>query len=313
MNRLPSIVVLDGYTLNPGDLSWSALEQLGTCTVHARTAATDIVPRSRNANILITNKTPISAETISSCPRLRYVGVLATGFNIVDTAAARKHGIPVTNVPAYGTASVAQHTFALLLELARQAGHHAATVRDGRWTTSVDWCYWDRQQLELEGLVLGIVGGGRIGQSVATLGRACGMEVHFARRTGGRKELEVVLRTADVISLHCPLTPETKHLINATTIGWMKPKAYLLNSSRGLLIDETALAAALNSGRIAGAGLDVLSSEPPATDNPLLTARNCLITPHVAWATSAARDRLMHTAVDNVRSFLAGQPQNIVN
>lgn len=313
MSSLPRLVVLDGHTLNPGDLSWSELESLADCTVHARTAAEDIIARSRDAEILLTNKTPLTGETLAACPKLRCIGVLATGYNIVDTAAARARGIPVTNVPAYSTASVAQLTFALLLELARGVGHHAAAVRAGRWATSVDFCFWDTPQLELEGLVLGLVGGGRIGEATASLGRAFGMDVRFATRLGGRAELESVLRAADVVSLHCPLTPETKHLINATTLGWMKPTAFLLNTSRGPLIDEPALAEALNTGRIAGAGLDVLSTEPPPAGHPLFSARNCLITPHLAWATSAARARLLKTAVENVRAFLAGRPQNVVN
>jgi len=313
MSTRPRIVVLDGHTLNPGDLDWSALEQLGDCTIHARTPAAEIVARSRDAEVLLTNKTPLNAETLAACPRLRYIGVLATGYNVVDTTAARARGIPVTNVPAYGTASVAQHTFALLLELARQVGPHAATVRAGRWATSVDWCYWDTPQLELEGLVLGLVGGGRIGSAVGDLGRAFGMEVRCATRTGGRAELEAVLRAADVVSLHCPLTPETKHLINAETLGWMKPTAFLLNTSRGPLIDEPALAAALNAGRIAGAGLDVLAVEPPPAGHPLFTARNCLITPHLAWAASAARARLLRIAVENVRAWRDGQPRHVVN
>ncbi len=313
MPSLPRLVVLDGHTLNPGDLSWSELESLATCTVHPRTAPGDIVTRSRDAEILLTNKTPLTAETLAGCPKLRYIGVLATGFNIVDTAAARARGIPVANVPTYSTASVAQHAFALLLELVRGAGHHSAAVRAGRWSASADFCFWDTPQLELNGLVLGLVGGGRIGQAVADVGRAFGMEVRFATRRGGRTELESVLRAADVVSLHCPLTPETKHLIDATTLGWMKPSAFLLNTSRGPLIDEGALAEALNTGRLAGAGLDVLSTEPPPAGNPLFSARNCVITPHLAWATSAARARLLKTAAANVRAFLSGHPQNVVN
>lgn len=307
------IVVLDGHTLNPGDLSWSALEELGSCSIYDRTPASEIISRSRDADILLTNKTPLQATTLAACPKLRCIGVLATGYNVVDTVAARDRIITVTNVPAYGTASVAQHTFALLLELARGTGHHAGTVRSGCWSSSVDWSYWDTPQLELDGLVLGIVGGGRIGQTVANLGRAFGMEVRFATREGGPAELESVLRAADVVSLHCPLTADTKHLINEETLGWMKPTSFLINTSRGALIDETALATALNVGQIAGAGLDVLSLEPPPADLPLLQARHCLITPHLAWATSAARTRLMRVAVDNVRAFLAGHPQNIVN
>lgn len=313
MTQRPRLVVLDGYTLNPGDLSWSELESLAQCVIHDRTPAAEVITRSREAEILLTNKTPLSAETLAACPHLRFVGVLATGYNVVDTAAARARGIPVSNVPAYSTSSVAQLTLALLLELARGVGHHAATVREGRWASSVDFCYWQTPQIELEGKVLGIIGGGRIGQAVAALGRAFGMEVRVASSRGGRSELESVLRASDVVSLHCPLTPATQHLINAETLTWMKPTAFLLNTSRGPLIDESALAAALNEERLAGAGLDVLSSEPPPAGHPLFSARNCLITPHLAWATSAARTRLLGTAVQNVRAFLAGTPQNVVN
>lgn len=307
------IVVLDGHTLNPGDLSWDSLGEIGSVTVHARTAAADIVARSREATVLLTNKTPLSAETLAQLPALKFISVLATGHNIVDSAAARARGIPVSNVPAYGTASVAQHVFALLLELTQRTGHHAQTVREGRWVKSPDWSYWDGKLIELAGLTLGIVGAGRIGQATGKIGEAFGMTVKYAARTGGRAALEAVLRESDVVSLHCPLTPETRHLINAETIGWMKPGAFLINTGRGPLIDEPALAAALHSGAIAGAGLDVLSAEPPAADNPLLDAPRCLITPHLAWATTAARRRLMHVTVDNLRAFLLGRPQNVVN
>lgn len=309
----PRLVVLDGYVLNPGDLSWAELEQDCSCTIHPRTATADLLARTAGAEILLTNKVPLTAATIAALPALRYVGVLATGYNVVDTAAARARGIPVSNVPAYGTNAVAQHVFALLLELTQHAGHHAATVRAGRWTASPDWCYWDRPLVELEGLTLGLVGAGRIASAVARIGGALGMKVVFARRAGGREELERVLRAADVLSLHCPLTPETDRLINATTLGWMKPGALLINTARGQLIDEAALAVALAAGRLSGAGLDVLSSEPPLADHPLLRAPNCLITPHQAWAARAARARLLAVAAENVRAFLAGRPQNVVN
>lgn len=309
----PRIVVLDGYTLNPGDLSWSALEALGPLTVHDRTPPADIVARAAGAPIVLTNKTPLSAATLAQLPDLRFIGVLATGYNVVDVAAARARGVPVSNVPAYGTRSVAQHVFALLLELTQHVGHHAASVRDGRWAQCPDFTYWETPLLELDGLTLGLVGAGRIGQAVAELGRAFGLRVQFATRRGGRAELEQVLRTSDVVSLHCPLTDDTRGLINAATLALMKPTAFLINTSRGPLIDEPALAAALNSGQLAGAGLDVLSTEPPPAGHPLFSARNCLITPHLAWATTAARRRLMQVAVDNVRAFLAGTPQNVVN
>lgn len=313
MNARPRIVVLDGHTLNPGDLSWSALEALGDCTIHAHTPPAEIVARAAGAPIVLTNKTPLSAATLAALPEAKYIGVLATGYNVVDVAAARARGIPVANVPLYGTASVAQHVFALLLELTQQVGRHSASVRAGRWSESRDFCYWETPLLELSGLTLGIVGAGRIGNAVARIGEAFGMKVVFARRSGGRAELEQVLRAADVISLHCPLTDDTRHLINATTLEWMKPGTLLINTSRGPLIDDDALAAALQSGRIAGAGLDVLSVEPPPPDNPLFTAPNCLITPHIAWATRAARSRLMGTAIANVAAFLAGKPENVVN
>jgi glycerate dehydrogenase len=314
------IVVLDGHTLNPGDLSWAGLEQLGACEIHERTPPDLVVPRALGAQIALTNKTPVNREAIERLPDLKYLGVLATGYNIVDAAAAREHGIPVTNVPDYGTHSVAQMTFALLLELTQHAGHHAQTVRDGRWTRSPDFCYWDFPLVELHGLTMGIVGYGRIGQAVARLALAFGMNVLIHVRTPPPPEagvrvatLEELFRRSDVVSLHCPLTPETKHLVNAARLALMKSSAFLLNTSRGPLIDEPALADALNCGRLAGAGLDVLSVEPPVPDNPLLKATNCLITPHIAWAARAARARLMDVAVANLRAFLNGQPQNVVN
>lgn len=312
MSDRPRIVVLDGHALNPGDLSWEELDALGDCTVHPRTAPADIVARSRDAEILLTNKTPLTAQTIGLCPRLRCIGVLATGYNVVDTAVARARSIPVTNVPAYGTSSVAQHTIALMLELARRCGDHSAGVHAGKWTAS-EWCYWDTEQVELDGRILGIVGAGRIGRAVGDIGRAFGMDVRFASRADGRAGLEALFRAADVVSLHCPLTSDTQRLINAATLAWMKRSAYLVNTSRGPLIDEPALADALNSGRIAGAAVDVLSVEPPPASNPLLTARNCIVTPHLAWGTSAARRRLLAIAVENVRSFLAGTPVHVVN
>jgi glycerate dehydrogenase len=314
------IVVLDGFTLNPGDLSWSELESLGPCKVYDRTTADELATRAGAAEILLTNKTELTREQILRLPQLRYIGVLATGTNIVDLEAARARQIPVTNVPAYGTRSVAQTTFALLLELTQRTGNHADGVRKGRWTRSIDWCYWDGSLIELDGLTMGIIGFGRIGHAVGELANAFGMKVlvytpsdkplpPFARPAA----LETVFRASDVLSLHCPLTPQTRGLINAERLSWMKPTAFLLNTSRGLLIDEVALAHALNCGRIAGAGLDVLSSEPPAGNNPLLTANNCIITPHLAWATRAARERLMKIAVENVRAFLNGKLQNVVN
>jgi glycerate dehydrogenase len=309
----PKIVVLDGYTLNPGDLSWKALQDIGEFTCHDRTPADGIVPRAAGADIVLTNKTPLRAETIAALPDLKYIGVLATGYNVVDTAAARARGIPVTNVPEYGTQSVAEHTFALILELTRRVGPHSATVREGRWGKSPDFCYADFPLVEIAGLQLGLVGSGRIAQAVARVAAAFAMKVAFARRADGRAGLEAVLRSSDIVSLHCPLTEATRGLVNAQTLSWMKPGAFLINTSRGPLVNEADLAAALETGRIAGAALDVLSTEPPAADNPLLHARNCLVTPHNAWAAGAARARLLDTAVQNVLSFLAGRPANVVN
>ncbi len=308
-----TIVVLDGATLNPGDLSWAELEALGPCVIHPRSAGDEIVARARDAEIVLTNKTPLDAATLAQLPRLRYVGVLATGYNVVDVAAARARGVPVTNVPTYGTNSVAQHTLALLLELTNQVGRHAASVRAGGWVRCPDFCYAETPLVELDGLVLGLVGAGRIARAVARLGEALGMRVVHATRAGGRPELERVLAEADVVSLHCPLTPETRGLIDAAALARMKPTALLLNTSRGPLVVEADLAAALNAGRIAGAAVDVLAVEPPRPDNPLLGARNCLVTPHHAWATQAARRRLLAVAVDNVRAFLAGAPRHVVN
>ena len=315
-----NIVVLDGYTLSPGDLSWDELQSLGACAIHDRTLPAEVGLRGAAADILLTNKTELTGGHMQNLPRLRYIGVLATGTNVVDLAAARARGIPVTNVPTYGTKSVAQMTFALLLELAHHTGHHARTVRDGRWTRSADWCYWDFPLIELDGLTLGVVGLGRIGKAVAELGMAFGMKVLACDPTAKAAtplirlvELDALFRESDIVSLHCPLTPQTAHLVNAQRLALMKPTAFLLNTSRGPLVEDQALADALNSGRIAGAAMDVLSKEPPSADNPLLTAENCIITPHLAWATRAARSRLMKIAVENVRAFLQGKPQNVVN
>jgi glycerate dehydrogenase len=307
-----NIVVLDGYTLNPGDLSWDALRELGSCEIYDRSAPDEIVPRSTSAEIVLTNKVKLNGEYISSVPTLKYIGVTATGYNIVDVAAARERKVIVTNVPTYGTQSVAQMTFALLLELTQHVGHHAQTVREGRWTRSPDFCYWDYPLIELDGLTLGIIGFGRIGKMVGQLAEAFGMKVLTYSRKQPVAEMETLFRRSDIISLHCPLTPQTEHLVNEKRLAWMKPTAFLLNTSRGPLIDESALAKALNEGRIAGAGLDVLAVEPPTADNPLLRAKNCLITPHIAWATRAARSRLMEAVVENVRAFLAGESKNVV-
>lgn len=319
------IVVLDGYALNPGDLSWDELRALGEVSVFDRTPVEQIVERAAGAHAVLTNKTVLTAATLAALPELRYIGVLATGYNVVDVEAAARQGIAVTNVPAYGAASVAQLVFALLLEMCSQVGHHARLVREGAWTRSPDFAFWDRPLIELEGLTLGIVGFGGIGRKVAALGRVFGMEIlahtrHPEKYRGQAAgagvefvELDELFARADVVSLHCPLTAQTERLVNARRLALMKPSARIINTGRGALVDESALAAALNDGRLAGAGLDVLSQEPPTADNPLLRAQNCFITPHVAWATGAARSRLLSGAVANLRDFLAGDPCNVVN
>lgn len=316
-----NIVVLDGHTLNPGDLNWDGLRALGACAIHDRTPPAEVLARAAHAEIVLTNKTVLTREHLVALPKLRCLGVLATGTNVVDLAAARERGVTVTNVPAYATPSVAQLTFALLLELTLHVGHHAGSVRAGGWTRSRDFCYWERPLVELAGLTLGVVGFGGIARAVAAIADGFGMPVLVHTRRPptpvpaglGFVDLETLFRQSDVVSLHCPLTPETKHLVNAERLAWLKPTAFLLNTGRGPLVDEPALADALNQGRLAGAGLDVLSVEPPPADNPLLAAKNCLITPHLGWATGAARARLMRVAVENVRAFLAGTPQNVVN
>jgi glycerate dehydrogenase len=315
------IVVLDGYTLNPGDLDWTPLEALGECQIHDRTAPELTVERASGAEVVLTNKTILDAPVLGRLDALRYIGVLATGYNVVDLDAASRRGIVATNVPAYSTESVAQMVFAHVLNLTQQVGHHARTVREGKWTRSEDFCYWDAPLVELQGLTMGIVGLGRIGKAVARAARAFGMRVaayDAFPTTGVDPDVEMVdtvdelVAQADVVSLHCPLTDQNKHLVNAEWLARMKPTALLINTSRGPLVDEQALADALSRGAIGGAGLDVLSVEPPAADNPLLSAPNCFITPHVAWATRAARQRLLTTAVENVAAFLEGKPRNQV-
>ena len=315
------IVVLDGYTLNPGDLSWQELEALADCAVHDRTPPDELVGRAKGAEILLTNKTVLSGEVLGHLPTCRYIGVLATGYNVVDIDAATDRGIVVTNVPTYAARSVAQMVFAHVLNLAQHVAHHGRTVKDGRWTRSPDFCYWDYPLVELDSKIMGIIGLGRIGKAAAGLARAFGMKVigydKYADPSGGGLctpvGLDEVFRRGDVVSLHCPLTAETEKLVNAERLGLMKPTAFLINTSRGPLVDERALADALNAGRIAGAGLDVLSVEPPTGDSPLLSAPNCCITPHIAWATREARERLMTVATDNVKVFLEGNPRNVVN
>lgn len=317
----PRIVVLDGFALNPGDLDWQSLQALGPCEIHDRTLPHLTVPRATGASVLLTNKTVLGHTEIAQLPGLRYIGVLATGTNVVDLAAARAHGVTVTNVPAYATASVVQLTFALLLELTLRTGAHANSVRAGDWTRCADFSYTLQPLVELAGLNFGIVGFGHIGQAVARVATAFGMNVlvhtrhppPVPRAEPRFVDLDTLFRESDVVSLNCPLTPETKHLVNGRTLSLLRPTALLLNTGRGPLVDEAALAAALNTGRLAGAGLDVLSAEPPSADNPLLSARNCVITPHVGWATRAARLRLMASAVANLRAFLIGQPLNVVS
>ena len=315
----PQIVVLDGHTLNPGDLSWDAIAAQGEFTVHDRTPPGQVVERAVDAEIVFTNKALLPADTIEAIPALRYIGVLATGYNVVDTDAAATRGIPVTNIPAYGTASVAQMTFALILELASQPALHNSSVRAGDWIECPDFCYWQKPLVELDGLTLGIIGYGAIGQAVVNLGRAFGMNILVHTRTPHEAEnvrfadCETVFCEADIVSLHCPLTNENQGLVNAERLALMKPTAFLINTGRGPLVDEAALADALNQSQIAGAAVDVLSVEPPSADNPLLSAKNLVITPHIGWATQAARARLMEIAAANLRAFLVGSPVNVVN
>ena len=319
-----NIVILDGYTENPGDLSWDGFRAFGELTVYDRTDVHDtaeIIRRIGGAEIVFTNKTPVTREILDACPSVRMVGVLATGYNVVDTVAAREKGIPVTNIPAYGTASVGQFAIALLLELCHHIGAHDAAVKAGRWEHSADFCFWDYPLVELDGKTLGIIGFGRIGQTTGRIAKALGMrvlaydthETESGRLIAEYVDLDTLLRTSDVVALHCPLFPETEGLINRETIGKMKDGALLINNSRGPLIVEQDVADALNSGKLAGAAVDVVSTEPIRGDNPLLTARNCIITPHMSWAAREARQRIMDTAVENVRMFLQGTPVNVVN
>ena len=315
------IVVLDGYTENPGDLSWEALGKLGELTVYDRTAAEDIVSRIGDAEIVITNKTPISRATMDACPNIRYIALLATGYNVVDVNAAKEKGIPVSNVPTYGTAAVGQFAIAMLLEICHHVAHHSDTVYAGKWNSCADWCYWDYPLIELDGKTMGIIGFGRIGQATGKIAKALGMKVlaydSFQSESGKALaeyvDLDTLLAASDVIALHCPLFPETEGIINKDTIAKMKDGVILLNNSRGPLIVEQDVADALNSGKIYAAGLDVVSTEPIKADNPLLTAKNCLITPHISWAPKESRQRIMDCTVSNVDAFLAGAPINVVN
>lgn len=315
------ITVLDGYTLSPGDLSWKELEKLGDCTIYDRTPSDLTVKRAKNADIVLTNKTVLSDRIINELPKMKYIGILATGYDVVDINTAKEKGIPVTNVPSYGTESVAQMVFAHILNLIHRVAHHALTVREGKWAASDDFCYWDFPLMELQGKILGIIGIGRIGQATSRIAEAFGMKILAydiyppEKLLKGVKTvaLDDLLKKSDIVTLHSPMTGENKKMINKQRLEMMKSTAYLINTSRGPLIDEQALADTLNKEEIAGAGLDVLSIEPPKKDNPLYNAKNCFITPHIAWATKAARQRLMNIAVDNVMQYINGKPVNIVN
>jgi glycerate dehydrogenase len=315
------IVVLDGFTLNPGDLDWSGFEKLGDFMVYDRTAADQIVKRIGNASVVITNKTPIDAAVLEACPSIKYIGVLATGFNVVDVRTATSKGIVVTNIPTYGTTAVAQFAFALLLELCHHVGDHARAVREGRWASCADFCFWDTPLVELAGKTFGIIGMGRIGYATAVIAQAFGMKVlaydayrnpAWESETLRYTSFEDLLAQSDVISLHCPLTDETKGIVNKKSIALMKDGVLLLNTSRGPLIVEQDLADALASGKVAGAAMDVVAQEPPKADNVLFSAPNCLVTPHIAWAPKESRTRLMRIAVENLESFLAGTNKNRV-
>ena len=319
------IVVLDGYTLNPGDLTWDGFKALGDCTVYDRTSLTDeaeIISRIGDAEIVITNKTPLTKNIFDACPNVKYVGVLATGYNVVDIAAAREKNIPVTNIPTYGTQSAAQFAFALLLEICHRVAHHSQAVHDGRWESQPDFCFWDYPLIELAGKTMGIIGYGRIGQTTGKLAQAFGMKViaFDAMREVGTKsgdclfvELDELFKTSDVIALHCPLFPSTQGIICRENIAKMKDGVIILNNSRGGLIVEQDLRDALDSGKVYAAGVDVVSTEPIKGDNPLLGAKNCFITPHISWAPKESRARLMNIAVENLKAFIAGKPVNVVN
>lgn len=315
------IVVLDGYTLNPGDLSWEGLQKLGDVTIYDRTAAGEIIDRTKDAEVVLTNKVPFDAKTIGSLPKLKYIGVLATGYNVVDTEAARSHGVVVTNIPAYSTDSVVQMTFAHMLNLTSQIAHYSDEVRNGKWTASRDFTYWDTPLPELSAMTLGVVGLGHIGMKVARIARAFGMDVFAATRKNSaslpdgimKTTLDGLYSTADILTLHCPLTDSTREMINRETIAKMKPGILLINTGRGQLVNEADLAEALESGQVGGYAADVLSTEPAAADCPLLHTPNTYLTPHIAWATLQARQRLMDIATANVEAFIAGNAANVVN
>lgn len=315
------IVVLDGHAVNPGDLSWDIIRQFGELEIYDYTAPEDTVSRLQGADIALTNKTILDATVLDACPDLKLICVLATGYNVVDCADTKRRGIPVCNVPAYGTDAVAQFTFALLLELCHQVGHHSMAVHDGRWCSNRDFCFWDTPQMELAGKTMGIIGFGRIGRAVGKIAKAMGMQVIAYNRSrcpegeaiGTYVDLETLLKTADVISLHCPLTEENAGLINQDTLSMMKDGVILLNTARGPLLDEKAVFDALSSGKLRGAAVDVVSKEPMERSNPLLTAPNCIITPHMAWAPTESRQRILNITANSIAAFLEGKPINTVN
>lgn len=315
------IVVLDGYAANPGDLSWEGMKVLGECTIYDRTAPEEVLERAAGAEAILTNKVIINADHMAALPELKYIGVLATGYNVVDTAAAKERGIVVTNIPSYSTASVAQMVFAHILNITQQVQHHSEEVHKGRWTNNKDFCFWDTPLMELREKKIGLVGLGNTGYTTARVAIGFGMQVyaltsksHFQLPPEIKKmDLDQLFSECDIISLHCPLTPETREMVNARRLGMMKPTAILINTGRGPLINEQDLADALNNGKIYAAGVDVLSTEPPCADNPLLTAKNCYITPHIAWASTAARERLMQIMLGNIKAYQDGKPVNVVN
>lgn len=319
---MSKIVVLDGYTENPGDLSWSGLEALGELKVYDRTPADQIISRIGDAEYVYTNKTPITRETLDACPNIKFIGVLATGYNVIDVNAAKEKGIPVANIPTYGTTAVAQFVFALLLEICHHVGAHSDAVKAGEWTNCPDFCFWNYPLIELAGKTMGIIGYGRIGQNTAKIAVAMGMKVlaydEFPNKSLETEDIKVVgldelLANSDVISLHCPLFPSTQGIINKSSIAKMKDGVIIINTSRGPLINEDDLKEALDSGKVYAAAVDVVSSEPIKADNVLLSCKNCIITPHIAWAPKESRQRLMDIAVDNLKQFIAGKPVNIVN
>lgn len=318
---MTKIVVLDGYTLNPGDLSWDSLKALGEVTVYDRTPAAEAAARIGDADVVYTNKTPITRAILDACKNIRFIGVLATGYNVVDVVAAKEKGIPVCNIPTYGTAAVGQFAIALLLEICHHVAHHSDAVHGGRWESNADWCFWDYPLIELAGKTMGIIGFGRIGQATGAIAKALGLHViandsypnDAGRAIAEYVDLDTLLKTSDVIALHCPLFPETEGIINKNNIAKMKDGVIILNNSRGPLVVEQDLADALNSGKVYAAGLDVVSSEPIKGDNPLLKAKNCIITPHISWAPKESRGRLMDIAVENLAQFIKGTPVNVVN